>query len=231
MPEPSAGALATLSGASASLQRSTTAQRVAEILRERILRGELPSGTAFPEQQLTAALGVSRHTLREAFQILVGERLVVHEPHRGIFVRRLGVADVQDIYAFRRLVECSALLRPKRDGGLADMQAAVDQGREAARRGNWQELGTADVRFHIAVTALGGSERLTRAMRALLAELRLAFQLVQDARALHGPFLDLNVEILHLVEQGLAQEASRRMEAYLDRAEECVVGAMGSPGP
>jgi DNA-binding FadR family transcriptional regulator len=37
---------------------------------------EPPFGTSPTEQQLTAAFGVSRHTVREAFQILVAERLV-----------------------------------------------------------------------------------------------------------------------------------------------------------
>ncbi|HKG52184.1 MAG TPA: GntR family transcriptional regulator [Actinomycetales bacterium] len=228
MPQPSLNAVAVLSGAGAGLRRPTTAQRVAEILRERILLGELPSGTSFREQRLTAAFGVSRHTVREAFQILVAERLVVHEPHRGIFVRRLAPADVRDIYSFRRLVECAALLRPDRSDALADLRAAVTQGRKAAERGNWQQVGTADVRFHIAVTALSGSERLNRAMRAVLAELRLAFQLVPDAQALHAPFLDLNIEIADLVEGRRPPEASSRMEAYLDQAETAVLAAVAS---
>src|SRR4051794_31697781 len=131
MPQPSLSAVAALTGAGADLRRPTTAQRVAEILRERILRGELPSGTSFREQRLTAAFGVSRHTVREAFQILVAERLVVHEPHRGIFVRRLTAADVRDIYTFRRLVESAALLPLAQSDALLDLRAAATQGREA----------------------------------------------------------------------------------------------------
>jgi len=226
MPEPTPDAVTALSGAGADLRRSTTAQRVAEILRERILLGELPPGTSFRENRLTAAFGVSRHTVREAFQILVAERLVVHEPHRGVFVRRLVASDVRDIYTFRRVVEGAALARPARSDGLVDLQAAVTEGREAAERQNWRQVGTADVRFHIAVTALGGSERLNRSMRALLAELRLAFQLVLDLQALHGPFLELNLEIAHLLDRGRPRDASSRMEAYLDQAEATVLAAM-----
>ena len=67
--------------------------------------------------------------------------------------------------------------------------------------------------------------RLEKA-RALLAELRLAFQLVPDAEGLHGPFLELNAEIAELVEDGDAERAASRMAAYLDRAEEAVLAAM-----
>jgi DNA-binding GntR family transcriptional regulator len=223
-----------LIGAGAELQRVSTAQRVADILRERILRGELPPGTSFPEQQLTAAFGVSRNTLREAFQILIGERLLVHEPHRGVSVRRLVVADVRDIYTLRRLVECAALRAPERltagatarPPAAAELRGAVTQGRAAARRGDWQEVGTADVEFHLAVTSLAGSERLNRTMRALLAELRLAFHVAPDAQELHAPFLELNGEIQQLVADGLLEDAATRMATYLDRAEAFVLAAM-----
>jgi DNA-binding GntR family transcriptional regulator len=215
-----------LTGAGTELHRASTAQRVADILRERILRGELPPGTSFPEQQLTAAFGVSRNTLREAFQILIGERLLVHEPHRGVSVRRLVAADVRDIYTFRRLVECAALEAPERPTAVPELRRAVTQGRAAARRGDWQEVGTADVRFHLAVTTRAGSERLNRTMHALLAELRLAFQLVPDAQGLHAPFLELNREIQELVEHGRRDGAAKRMAAYLDRAEAVVLAAM-----
>ena len=208
------------------LDRPTTAQRVADVLRERIVRGELRSGTQFGEQQLTAALGVSRNTLREAFQILIGERLLVREAHRGVFVRRLGAADVRDIYNVRRLVECAALTRPAEPGALVQMRAAVTRGRAAARRRDWDDVGTADVAFHVAVTALGGSGRLDRVMRALFAELRLAFQLVPDSHVLHKPFLPRNAEILDLTERGDDAQASEHLRVYLDDAEAMIVAAV-----
>ena len=213
----------------AQLQRPTTAQRVAELLRERIVQGELSSGTQCAELQLSTALGVSRNTLREAFQILVGEHLLVHEPHRGVFVRRLDVDDVRDIYTFRRLVECAALAHPSSARGLAEMRAAVAQGMDAAAREAWHEVGTADVRFHVGVTAVAGSERLDQAMRGLFAELRLAFALVPDAHELHRPFLDLNAEILELAERGQADRASLLLRRYLDDAEARIVAAVQGP--
>jgi DNA-binding GntR family transcriptional regulator len=214
------------SGAGVPLDRPSTAQRVAEVLREQVLQGELPPGTQMPEQQLTAALGVSRNTLREAFQILVGECLLVREPHRGVFVRTLDAADVRDIYAFRRLVECAALADPVDEAAYADMRLAVTQGRAAARRRDWHEVGTADVRFHVAITAVAGSERLDRAMRATFAELRLAFHLVPEPRTLHRPYLELNAEILELAEQGRSAQASERLRAYLDDAEARLVAVI-----
>lgn len=210
------------------LVRPTTPLRVAEVLRERILLGRLPSGTRCAEQQLAVALGVSRNTLREAFQVLVGERLLVHEPHRGVFVRRLGIDDVHDIYAFRRVVECGALAAPVRPDALADLPAAVAEGQAAVDRGDWVGAGTADVRFHLAVTAAAGSARLDRVVHALFVELRLAFQLVPDPSTLHGPFLPRNAEIAALALAGEHAAAAALLGDYLDDAQARIVDAVAA---
>lgn len=56
---------------------SKAAGLLADLLRERILRGELPEGTGLPaERELGGQAGVSRATVREALRILEGEGLV-----------------------------------------------------------------------------------------------------------------------------------------------------------
>lgn len=57
------------------------------MLRTRITEGRLSPGTRLSEEDIGAALGVSRNTLREAR--LGHERLLLHEFNRGVFVRKL----------------------------------------------------------------------------------------------------------------------------------------------
>jgi DNA-binding GntR family transcriptional regulator len=208
-----------LEGIVGILDRATTPQRVADLLRDQILSGRLRSGSQCAEHRLTAALGVSRNTLREAFQVLIAECLLVREPHRGVFVRRLHAADVRDIYDVRRLLACAAVAAATASDAVPDMRAAVEAARRAAAREDWDEVGTADVRFHLAVTASLASQRLDRTMRSLFAELRLAFQLMPDPHELHAPFLDRNEHLLRLVEDGHRREARVEMKRYLDDAE------------
>lgn len=205
----------------------TTPQRAADVLRDRVLAGQLRPGAQVTELELSTAFGISRNTLREAFQILIGERLLVREPHRGVFVRVLTADDVRDIYAFRRLVECAALLRPAHGAGLEQMRDAVREGRAGSAARDWPSVGTADVRFHLGVIAVAGSRRLDRSVRGLFAELRLAFHLVPDPQALHEPFLELNGRLLGLVEDGAGAQAAALLERYLDDAESVVVRVLG----
>src|SRR5215471_17284471 len=81
-------------GASVHIDRTSTAERVADALRDLITQGDLPAGTPLREQQLVGSLDVSRNTLREAFRLLGRERLVDYTLHRGVAVREVDEADV-----------------------------------------------------------------------------------------------------------------------------------------
>ncbi|MDQ1013347.1 DNA-binding GntR family transcriptional regulator [Streptomyces sp. V4I23] len=209
----------------ALLGRSSTADRVADILRSRIAEGYLPPGSKLSEDAIGNALGISRNTLREAFRLLTHERLLVHELNRGVFVRMLTVQDVTDIYRVRKLIECAAVRNlgvPPYD--LSQAEAAVAEGEKAAEEGAWRELGSANIHFHHAVVALTQSRRLDELMRGVLAELRLVFHVVTDnPRAFHEPYLARNREILAALKAADRVKAELLLAAYLDDAEKQLV--------
>ena len=208
----------------ALLGRTSTAERVSDILRGRIAEGFFPPGTRLSEDSIGGALGVSRNTLREAFRLLTHERLLVHELNRGVFVRVLTVEDVEDIYRTRRLVEC-AVVRGLGDPpyGLDALAGVVEDGQRAAREGDWKGVGTANIHFHRELVALAGSARTDELMRSVFAELRLAFHIVDDPRALHEPYLARNQQILRALEAGNRAEAERLLAVYLEDSLERVV--------
>ncbi|MEU2564370.1 GntR family transcriptional regulator [Streptomyces longispororuber] len=201
----------------ALLGRTSTAERVADILRSRIAEGYFPPGTRLSEDSIGGALGVSRNTLREAFRLLTHERLLVHELNRGVFVRVLTVEDVEDIYRVRRLVECAVVRGLGRPPYVVDgLAAAVAEGRAAARARDWKGVSTANIHFHRELVALAGSDRTGEVMRSVFAELRLAFHVVDDPRRLHEPYLARNRQLLEALQSGDRTEAERLLAEYLD---------------
>ncbi|MEU6292767.1 GntR family transcriptional regulator [Streptomyces sp. NPDC046988] len=203
----------------ALLGRTSTAERVSDILRSRIAEGYFPPGTRLSEDSIGGALGVSRNTLRESFRLLTHERLLVHELNRGVFVRVLTVEDVEDIYRTRSLVEC-AVVRGlgKPPYALEGLAEAVEDGRRSAREGDWKAVGTANIHFHRELVALAGSERTDELMRSVFAELRLAFHVVDDPRRLHEPYIARNAELLTALENGERETAERLLAVYLDNS-------------
>jgi DNA-binding GntR family transcriptional regulator len=212
--------------------RTATADRVADVLRTRIIEGLFPPGTRLSEEAIGRVLGVSRNTLREAFRLLCHERLAVHELNRGVFVRVLSVDDVVDLYRLRRLIEGAAVRAVGEcpPGALDAVRAAVGDGERAAARERWLEVGTADLRFHQALAGLLDSPRIDELMRGLLAELRLVFHVMPSPQHFHLAYLARNREICGLLEAGNGPAAERALAAYLDDAERELVSAYREHG-
>lgn len=86
----------------------TLREQLVLALRKAVLAATLPPGARLIETKLAEQLGVSRGPLREAIFQLVEEGLLEQVPFRGTVVRSLSVADIQEIYSFRTLLESFA---------------------------------------------------------------------------------------------------------------------------
>lgn len=203
--------------------RSSTAERVADVLRELIISGDLPPGIPLREQQLVASFEVSRNTIREAFRLLGRERLVVYQLHRGVAVRELDEHDVHDIYRTRRplelmAIEYSADAQPE---ALLALVELVEQEEAAAAADDWKQVGTLNILFHQHLVELIGSKRISALFRVIDAELRLAFAPVEPAD-LYAPFIPRNRKIAELLVAGDRRAAAAELTAYLDEAERVI---------
>ena len=214
-----------LAGGKAGLERVSTAQKVADMIRSRVLKGELEPGLRLSEEALGAALGVSRNTLREAFRLLTHDRLLVHEHSRGVFVRIPTAADVRDLYTARRVIECGALrLWPAADKAAKDaVRQAVDFAVKGTAKDNWNDVGTGNIRFHQAITRLAGSERLNEEGDRLYAEVRLAFQVIKETRGFYERYLVWNRTIVELLNKNEVDQAADSLAEYFRIAEEDLV--------
>jgi DNA-binding GntR family transcriptional regulator len=210
----------------------TAAQRAADLIRQYIFEGRFAPGTPLPEASLSAALQVSRNTVREAFRTLMSEHLLVHEPHKGVTVRWLTADDVLDIYKIRRMFELSVLdlaiqgqlELAKND--LGEIGTLITEAETAAANGDWAEVGTANLRFHGLLVEMHRSERINDTFRRLMTELRLGFLAHEDPASFHGPFLARNRRIYELIMAGELDDARSELGRYLDDAEQDVMRAV-----
>lgn len=209
------------------LNRLSASERVAEILRDRIIEGFFAPGERLAEESIGAALRVSRNTLREAFRLLAHEGLTVHELNRGVFVRDLQVEDVWDIYQLRKLIEIPAVrgVKTAPAAAVARIVEAVEDGERAAIARDWRIVGTADLRFHQGIAGLVGSPRVDQIMRSLLAELRLIFHVMGDRQKFHEAYLPRNRQIADLCTARDGRAAGRELTDYLNAAESQVTQA------
>lgn len=92
------------------LQRQTVVQMTLDAIRDRIVRGIYPEGEPLRQDALAVELGVSRIPIREALRQLEAEGLVTFSPHRGAIVSSLSLAEIEEVFALRAMIE-SDLLR------------------------------------------------------------------------------------------------------------------------
>lgn len=205
---------------------ASRAEATAVTLRAMIIDGALSPGEHLPESRFAGRLGVSRNTLREAFRMLGQEGLLSQVPHQGVCVAIPTITTIIDVYRVRRLIECQAIAQAfPRHPAILRVRAAVDRAGEARDRGDWRQVGTANIAFHDALFELADSPRLMRLYRQIAAELRLAFGLIDDAEYLHAPFLEYNRQIVDHLEAGENEQARAALEDYLLRAERLVLAA------
>jgi DNA-binding GntR family transcriptional regulator len=214
--------------AALDVQLESTAEQVAGALRTAIIDGRLAPGTYLRELPLAERFRVSRNTVREATQILVGEGLVTREMHRGAFVARLGIEDVRDLYRVRRVVELEAI-REVVGRDLSGMRAAVEALAHAVEENDRTGFVEHDLQFHRELVELMSSTRLGELFDSVAGELRLCLTLVggtsyDDPRVA----LDEHQAVLAALEGGDGERAANLLGAHLDDAERGLIRMLES---
>jgi DNA-binding GntR family transcriptional regulator len=176
------------------LRPASTVDQLVDLLRARILDGELEPGRRLVERELVEAYDVARHTLRSALRRLEVDGLVTVEPNRGARVTRLERADLAELFALRLALEREAAhLALERGGGRlpATVHAAADAlGRTARRRQvSWKDVAAAHSAVHEALVAAADAPRIERAYAALSTEMDLFLSQLRPVwtRARLGP--------------------------------------------
>jgi DNA-binding GntR family transcriptional regulator len=150
----------------AAATRTPTAQdRAAATLRAAILDGELRPGQRVNQEAWAGRARVSLIPVREALRTLAGEGLVTYRPRRGYVVTELDLAELEEVYRLRSLLETDVLRRGVRRATREDvtaLEAAAGDCRAAAKAGDVVAQLAANRRFHDRLHALAGSRPATR---------------------------------------------------------------------
>jgi DNA-binding GntR family transcriptional regulator len=159
---------ATKRGRTEDARAQPARERIYLYIREQILRGVFAGGSFVEEEQITAAMGVSRTPVREAFHRLEAERFIDLLPRRGALVRQVTAQELADLYEARRVVEGYAVARicqqrlavPSKLATILDRIDALEPGDHFAH----VEL---DRRFHFTMIATLGNEVLSELYQSL----------------------------------------------------------------
>jgi len=207
------------------VQLESTAEQVAAALREAIIDGRLAQGTYLRENSLSKRFNVSRNTIREATQILVGERLVTRRMHRGAFVSQLGAEDVHDLYRVRRIIELPAVVEVSAVD-TERLNTAVRALSQAIEDDDRPGIVASDLQFHRQIVEALNSDRLGGLFESLEGELRLCMALVGGSYPDPAASLVEHQEILDALDDQEGDQARGLLKAHLDGAERDISGVL-----
>jgi DNA-binding GntR family transcriptional regulator len=149
---------------------STTTQHALDALRRAIVAGGLRPGARIGQEEFAGQLGVSIAPVREALRILEQEGQVTYLPRRGYFVTALKIADLEEIYGLRALLEGQAArlaLESLDAAGLERIELAADDFVKAVESGHVLAELAANRRFHLAILDSPGRPHTMRLIRQL----------------------------------------------------------------
>ena len=185
----------------AAAGRTRTNRRVVyETLRRKVLTLELPPGAALSENELAAALGVSRTPVRESLILLADEGLVQVFPQVGTFVSRVDPDRVRDAQFLREAVELAALddVPPELDAlVVAELRANLDQQRAPGI--GLEEFFDLDEAFHQGLMRLSGHGNAWTTVAAAKGHLDRARRLGLVENESPGVFVAQHLEIFDAV--------------------------------
>ena len=207
----------------APLNRMSTAEQVADALRERLLQGQFLPGSRLPEDDIAATMQVSRNSVREGLQILVSEGLVRRSLHRGAIVSELDTDELSDVYQARRIIEIASLRAGMtgRDQWVDSIVRALEDMEAAGAADNRPALLEADRSFHEGIVAGSHSQRIRRFYRNLQTEIRLT-RTWQGERQPSPVFVARHKEVADAIQAGDSQRAEELLKRIIDDGEDRV---------
>ncbi|MFK0682923.1 FadR/GntR family transcriptional regulator [Ochrobactrum sp. BD67] len=210
-----------------TISRKSLTDAAMQSLRTEITSGRWSIGDQLPnEAALSAKLGVSRGTVREAVRALVAQGMLETRQGSGTYVRstadaarsldRIRHSSLRDRFETRALLETEAA-RLAAQRATAETIAHLEQ--MLAQRGNREQLGRSvfvarDFAFHEAIVAASGNSALIEAYNLFSASIRESIEATLDGE-LPEPSDEAHRQIVEAIASGDPDKAGATVRRFM----------------
>lgn len=182
-------------------------QQAYEVIRDRILNGDLPGGTKVVEEKLAAELGISRTPIRESLRQLSNEGLIVNKK-----VVQPTEKDLRNLFQVRILLEgfsakSAAMYLPEDD--LQALSSCIKIGRE----GKTEDIMKANELFHEIIVRASGNSLMIETIDRMKSIIYLFRKTVVLYKRPH--LIDEHEEIYEAIKSRDGEKAKKLMETHL----------------
>ncbi len=212
--------------------RSATDKAYA-VLRSEVLSCTLAPGTRIVEGEIAERLGMSKTPVKKALGMLIHEGFVEVRPRHGYRVTDITLADVQEIYQLRQVVEPAAAELAATNATpeqLQQLRALVEDHADDT----YDDRAAKVIRFHEILAEASGSTRLAAILGNLLDETRrllsLGLDIEQSVNLQAGEHRELLDALLKGNHHIARQIAEQQVETGRMRMFEAILASLTSAG-
>lgn len=208
------------------LPQESTAQLLADSLRQAILEGQLKPGSRLVEQELAEQYEISRGPIREAIRILAAEGLAELRKNKGAVVSTPNMDDVLEVYAIRMSLGAIAVDQLARTASEADVdlekaQILLEKMNDRKVRQSNTRMIEADLLFQNQLVALSGLPRITEAMEKSAVDIRVCVQAldIKYDESDHENLVNRHTKLLNQISKANSEKA---VELWVDHIRKSV---------
>ena len=201
------------------VRRETLGAQVYHLLRDRILRGEIPGGSRLIQGPLSEEIGTSRIPVRDALKRLESDGLVKCDETGRYSVVQFSTEDAEEVYAIRRQLEPFAVelaARAMTSEAMGEIKSLFNELNKAARRRQLEKYIEINTSFHMAIYEASGMVRLVRIIRGLYSGVPSLTPIVLEGRIVRSQ--EEHAEIVNRLVARDGAGAARAMDRHIENA-------------
>lgn len=201
------------------LKTVSTIDAVRDMLEQDIYSLHFPPGAKITENDLVLRYGISRNTLREAIAYLQVNGLLVKVPNKGVFVKKISIEDVSEIFNLRAVLEHEAireLVASRKNLETLKKYAAEVDSKNAIN--DWYGSMITDIQFHENLVHLTDNQRLLQLYNCILSEVKLCIFQSREFSSIRQENAEQHFLIINHMEQGNADKAQDILSLHIHSA-------------
>jgi len=154
-----------------NLNNNTLREKVADSIRESIIKGDLRPGERLQEVELAAEYKTSRTPVREALRQLESEGFLVIKPRRGAVVAPITAKDIHEFYEMKSVLEGFAARQATEklsELEISRMEELNSELRQCYEKSDIASMVPVHNEFHEIFVNAAGNEQLASLIRSLV---------------------------------------------------------------
>lgn len=216
------------------IKKVNVTNQVVEYLKENIEAGNWKVGEKIPsENQMTAALGVSRSSVRTALQHMIGIGVLESVHGKGTYLINSQVEnweeadnkitsedcrDIEKVLEFRRILEpdaCRLTVERSGDQVIEELEKYLKQMKKY--EGDRERFVTADLKFHEVICKASGNQLLEKSLHKVFLETKKNHSQMNELFGFQSG-IECHTEILKAFQEKDSQKAYEAMWNHMNQA-------------